>query len=123
MKQSNQKQLKESLRLHRLQWEEGKKEEVIRRAYEAGPYALWFIERLWARASLLTYWDSVEVLQCVRWYSAERVEQAIKRAIRFKVEDVEGLRVILEEGLDGMGERNDEELDGQLLFPFMGEDR
>jgi hypothetical protein len=123
MKLTNQEYLQESLRRHRRQWQEGRKEEVSRRASEAGPYALWFIERLWARAALLAYGDSVEVLQCVRWYSAERVEQAIKRAIKSKVEEVEGLRAILEEGLEEMRDRADEELDGQLVFPFMGDDR
>jgi hypothetical protein len=94
-------------------------QDVIRRALHAGPYTALFTERLWRNAATRAYWDSLEILQCVRWYSVERMESAIKRALRFQVEGVEGLRAILEDGIDGLPETGDDLLEGQLLFDFM----
>jgi hypothetical protein len=101
-------------------WEKDRNvQDVIRRALYAGPYTALFTERLWKNAAMRAYWDSLEVLQCVRWYSVERVESAIKRALRFQVEGVEGLRAILEDGIDGLPETSDDLLEGQLLFDFL----
>jgi hypothetical protein len=94
-------------------------QDIIRRALHAGPYTALFTERLWKNAATRAYWDSLEVLQCVHWYSVERVESAIKRALRFQVEGVEGLRAILEDCMDGLPTVGEDLLDGQLLFDFL----
>jgi hypothetical protein len=101
-------------------WEKDRNvQDVIKRAFHAGPYTALFTERLWKQAATKAYWDSLEVLQCVRWYSVRRVESAIKRALRFQVENVEGLRAILEDGIDGIPAGKEDLLDGQLLFDFL----
>ena len=114
---TDQGDLPESLPPHSRRWQEG----VRKKGYTAGPYVRWFIKRVWARAALRACGESVEVLQCVRWYSAEQVEQAIRRAIKSGIEGVEGLRAILEEKREGMRTGHEETGDGQLVFPFMGE--
>jgi hypothetical protein len=102
------------------EWEKDRNvQDVIRRALHAGPYTALFTERLWKLAATRAYWDSLEVLQCVRWYSVQRVESAIKRALRFQVEGVEGLRAILEDSIDGIPTVSEDLLDGQLLFDFL----
>jgi len=95
------------------------KGEVIRSAHAVGPATVLFLQDLWGRAALRAYWDSLEVLMCARWYSAQRMERAIKWAWQYGIETVAGLRAILEEQLDEMPANAEREVNGQLLFPFM----
>jgi hypothetical protein len=93
--------------------------EVMKSAYAVGPETVLFLQDLWGRAALRAYWDSLEVLTCARWYSAQRLECAIKWAARHGVETVPGLRAILEEQLDQVPMNAEMEASGQMLFPFM----
>lgn len=100
-------------------WAGQSKEQMIRQAYAVGPYTVWFIQRLWDQAGLEVYWQSLEVFQYARWYSPERVERALNRAISHGVGGLDGLRFILEQRQDCFTEHPDAELSGQLTFPFM----
>jgi hypothetical protein len=100
-------------------WAGQSKQQMIRQAYSVGPYTVWFIQRLWDQAGLEVYWQSLEVFQYARWYSAQRVERAVNRAISYGVGGLDGLRFILEQELDRLSEHPDAEASGQLRFPFM----
>ena len=100
-------------------WAGQSREQMIRQAYGVGPYTVWFIQRLWDQAGLEVYWQSLEVFQFARWNSPQRVEGAVNRAISHGVGGLDGLRFILEQQEDCLGEHPDAELFGQLTFPFM----
>jgi hypothetical protein len=102
-------------------WSGQSPEHMIRQAYGVGPYTAWFIQRLWDQAAFDVYGQSLEVFQYARWYSAERIERAVNRAISHGVEGLEGLRFILEQELDLLSECRDADVSGQLVFPFMRE--
>lgn len=102
-------------------WAGQSKEHMIRQAYAVGPYTVWFIQRLWDQAAVEVYWQSLEVFQFARWYSAQRLERAANRAISHGLQGLDGLRFILEQELDRMCERRDTDVSGQLVFPFMRE--
>jgi len=104
-------------------WAGQSREQMIRQAYDVGPYTVWFIQRLWDQAAVEMYWQSLEVFQYARWYSSERLERAVNRAISHRVGGLDGLRFILEKELDLLSERPDEDVSGQLVFPFMREQR
>lgn len=93
-------------------------QKMIRQAYEIGPHTVLFIQELWREAVQEATWNSLNLFQLVRWYSVQRVEQAIDRAMRHGVRGIQGLRYILEEELDQLERREDAELNGQLLLPL-----
>ncbi|MAE16907.1 MAG: hypothetical protein CL911_05645 [Deltaproteobacteria bacterium] len=91
---------------------------MICQAYEIGPHTVLFTEGLWREAVQEATWNSLDLFQLVRWYSIQRVERAIAQAMHYGVRRIEGLRYILEEGLDEYERREDADLDGQLLLPL-----
>ena len=93
-------------------------QKMIRQAYEIGPHTVLFTEGLWREAVQEAAWSSLDLFQLVRWYSVQRVEQAIARALRYGVRGIDGLRSILEEGLDQLERPEDADLYGQLLLPL-----
>ena len=100
-------------------WEGQTKEQMIRQAYEVGPWTVLFIQRLWDQAKRDVYGESLQIFHYARWYSAQRVEQAINRALCCGAQGIGGLRYILENELDLLSMCPETELTGQRVFPFM----
>ena len=93
-------------------------QDMIREAWHVGPHTVLFIDRLWQDAYQEATWSSLNLLQLARWYSKDRVELAIARALSHGIRGIAGLRYILEHGLDRLHRRQDEDLYGQLLLPL-----
>lgn len=93
------------------------REKILRRADEVGPETVLFIERLWREAVQEANWASLDLFDMVRWYSASRIERAIAHAVARGLEDMAGLRYILEEDLD-LREERPTGPDRQLQLPL-----
>jgi len=94
------------------------KQTVLAIISAVGPATGDLARRLFEQALCEAYQRCLDVLCYARWFTPARVERAALRLMDHGVHDVAALRFLLEYELDGLVDRRDAELNGQLSLGF-----
>jgi len=92
---------------------------VVQLTAAVGP-ATGLLARRWMQSVLRDACaDCRDLLHYARRFTPARVERAALRLMDYAIQDIASLRFLLDHEIDILVDRNEADLDGQLLLPFV----
>lgn len=100
--------------------DEDRQQSVLALSESVGPATAYLARRLLEQATREACHRCTDLLCYARRFSPLRVERAAVRLIGHGLEDLRWLQFLLEQDLDGLVDRPDAEVDGQLSLGLAG---